>query len=200
MTTRRLSAVLVADVVGFSAQMEHDDAGTLARLRAMRGEVVDPAIAANGGRIVKTTGDGLLAEFGSADASLRCAVAVQRALAGRNALAPADDRLELRIGINLGDVIAEGDDIFGDGVNVAARLEPLAPPGGICVSQAVRDQVHGSLDIAFADAGEQRVKNIGRPIVAYMVDLGGGSRAVRGRCAGPRSRARCRSAFGPLPC
>ena len=186
MTTRRLSAVLVADVVGFSAQMEHDDAGTLARLRAMRGEVVDPAIAANGGRIVKTTGDGLLAEFGSADASLRCAVAVQRALAGRNALAPADDRLELRIGINLGDVIAEGDDIFGDGVNVAARLEPLAPPGGICVSQAVRDQVHGSLDIAFADAGEQRVKNIGRPIVAYMVDLGGGPRAVRGT-AEPRA-------------
>ncbi len=201
MTTRRLSAVLVADVVGFSAQMEHDDAGTLARLRAMRGEVVDPAIAANGGRIVKTTGDGLLAEFGSADASLRCAVAVQRALAGRNALAPADDRLELRIGINLGDVIAEGDDIFGDGVNVAARLEPLAPPGGICVSQAVRDQVHGSLDIAFADAGEQRVKNIGRPIVAYMVDLGrrsaggardrGAARDVDRRSALCRADGRC---------
>ena len=174
MTTRRLSAVLVADVVGFSAQMERDDAGTLARLRAMRGEVIDREIAANGGRIVKTTGDGLLVEFGSADASLRCAIAIQRALGDRNALLPTDDRLDLRIGINLGDVIADGDDIFGDGVNVAARLESLAPAGGICVSQAVRDQVHGTLDVEFRDGGEQRMKNIARPIRTYVISVGQG--------------------------
>jgi adenylate cyclase len=191
--SRRLAAILIADVVGFSRHMERDDAGTLARLRAIRGEIVDPAIAANDGRIVKTTGDGLLAEFSSADASLRCAVAIQRALADRNALLPADDRIELRIGINLGDVIAEGDDIFGDGVNVAARLEALAPPGGICVSQAVRDQVHGSLDIAFVDVGEQRVKNIERPIGAFTVDFGGARAPVRGR-----SEARAVS-IGVLP-
>jgi class 3 adenylate cyclase/tetratricopeptide (TPR) repeat protein len=168
---RRLAAILVADVVGFSKRMERDDAGTLARLRAMRADVVDPAIAANGGRIVKTTGDGLLVEFGSADAALRSAVRIQRALADRNASLPADERLDLRIGINLGDVIAEAGDIFGDGVNVAARLEALAPPGGICVSQAVRDQVHGGIDVEFVDAGEQKVKNIVRAIPCYSVNL-----------------------------
>jgi adenylate cyclase len=173
MTMRRLAAVLVADVVGFSAQMERDDAGTLARLRLVRADVLDPAIAENGGRIVKTTGDGVLAEFGSADGALRCAVGAQRALAARNAKLPAHERVELRIGINLGDVIVEDDDIFGDGVNVAARLESIAAPGGICIAAAVRDQVHGNLDIAFVDAGEQRMKNIARPIRAYAVDLGG---------------------------
>jgi adenylate cyclase len=178
MTTRRLSAVLVADVVGFSAQIERDDAGTLARLQAVRQQVVDPAIVANDGRIVKTTGDGLLVEFGSADASLRCAVAIQRQLAMRNASGAHGDRLDLRIGINLADVIVQDEDIFGDGVNVAARLEALAPPGGICISQAVRDQVHGSLDVTFVDAGEQRIKNIARPITAYTVDLAGRSRAI----------------------
>ncbi|MFO1311298.1 MAG: adenylate/guanylate cyclase domain-containing protein [Burkholderiales bacterium] len=176
---RRLAAILVADVVGFSGRMERDDAGTLARVRAVRADVVDPAIAAGAGRIVKTTGDGVLAEFASADAALRCAVRVQRELAALNAELAEDARIELRIGINLGDVIVVDGDIFGDGVNVAARLEPLAPPGGICVSQAVRDQVHGSLDIAFADAGEQRVKNIARPIVAYTVELGGNPRRPR---------------------
>jgi adenylate cyclase len=173
MTTRRLAAVLVADVVGFSAQMERDDTGTLARLRSVRTGLLDPAIGENGGRIVKSTGDGVLAEFGSADGALRSAVGVQRGLAARNASLPASERVELRIGINLGDVIVEGDDIFGDGVNVAARLESVAPPGGICIAAVVRDQVHGSLDVTFVDAGEQRMKNIARPVRAYTVDLGG---------------------------
>ena len=146
---RRLVAIFVADVVGFSRLMEQDDAGTLARLRKIRESLVDPAIAGNGGRIVNIAGDGMLVEFGSADASLRCAVDVQRAMAERNRPIPADDRIEFRIGINLGDIIVDGNDIAGDGVNVAARLESLAEPGGICVSGAVRDQVHGNLDVAF---------------------------------------------------
>ncbi|MEO8751987.1 MAG: adenylate/guanylate cyclase domain-containing protein, partial [Casimicrobiaceae bacterium] len=169
--TRRLVAILVADVVGFSRLMERDDAGTLARLREIREGVFDPAIHANGGRVVKTAGDGMLVEFGSADASLRCAVDVQRAMAQRNRLGAAADRIEYRIGINIGDIIVEGNDIFGDGVNVAARLEALAEPGGICVSGAVRDQVHGSLDVQFVDAGEQQVKNIARPIRIFSVAL-----------------------------
>jgi len=169
--TRRLVAVLVADVVGFSRHMEHDDAGTVARLREIRATLFDPKIHENGGRIVKTTGDGMLIEFGSADASLRCAVDVQRAMAARNANEAASDRIAFRIGINLGDIIIDGDDIMGDGVNVAARLEALAEPGGIAVSGTVRDQVHGSLDVAFVDAGERQVKNIARPIRVFMVDL-----------------------------
>jgi class 3 adenylate cyclase/tetratricopeptide (TPR) repeat protein len=172
---RRLSAILVADIAEFSRHMENDDAGTLARLRDIRREVIDPAIADTAGRIVKTTGDGMLVEFASADAALRCAVDVQRAMDGRNAGAPAAGRLQLRIGINIGDIIVEGDDIFGDGVNVAARLESLAPPGGICVSAAVRDQVHGGLDVDFLDAGEQQVKNIARPIRCFMVGLASGA-------------------------
>jgi adenylate cyclase len=176
--TRRLASILVADVVGFSAQMERDDAGTLARLRTVRSAFVDPAIADNLGRIVKTTGDGVLAEFSSADAALRCALRVQRALAARNASLAAEERVELRIGINLGDVIVEGGDIFGDGVNVAARLESLCPPGGICVSAAVYDQVHGGIDVEFVDAGEQKVKNIARAIRCYSVNLSGSPASV----------------------
>jgi adenylate cyclase len=175
---RRLAAILVADVVGFSRHTERDDAGTLAHLRAIRAEVIDPAIADLGGRLVKSTGDGVLAEFASADAALRCAIRVQRALAERNDGAAADLRIDLRIGVNLGDVIVDGDDIFGDGVNVAARLESLAPPGGICIASAVRDQVHGSLDVEFVDAGDQQVKNIARPIRAFVVDLAGGRGAA----------------------
>ena len=171
---RRLAAILVADVVGFSRHTERDDAGTLAHLRAIRAEVIDPAIADLGGRLVKSTGDGVLVEFASADAALRCAIRVQRALAERNQGAAADLRIDLRIGVNLGDVIVDGDnDIFGDGVNVAARLESLAPPGGICIAAAVRDQVHGSLDVEFVDAGDQQVKNIARPIRAFVVDIAG---------------------------
>ena len=169
--TRRLIAILVADVVGFSRHMEQDDAGTLARLREIRESLIDPGVAAHGGRIVNTAGDGMLVEFGSADASLRCAVEVQRAMAERNSLQSASERLEFRIGINLGDIIVDGSDIAGDGVNVAARLEAMAEPGGICISGAVRDQVHGNVDVAFVDIGERQVKNIGRPIRAFAVAL-----------------------------
>jgi adenylate cyclase len=190
--TRRLVAILVADVVGFSRHMEHDDAGTLARLRDIRESLFDPKIDENGGRIVKTAGDGMLIEFGSADASLRCAVDVQRAMAERNRREAEDDRIEFRIGINLGDIIVEGNDIFGDGVNVAARLEALAKPGGICVSSAVRDQVHGSLDVDFVDVGEQQVKNIARPIRTFAVDLGteaaSGSAVAAGRSPTPMAQ------------
>jgi adenylate cyclase len=140
-STRRLAAILAADVAGYSRLMGADEEGTLERLKALRAEVVDPKIAEHRGRLVKTTGDGLLVEFGSVVDALRCAIEVQRGMAGRNTSIGADNRIELRIGINLGDVIVEGDDIYGDGVNVAARLEALAAPGGICVSRVVRDQV-----------------------------------------------------------
>jgi len=151
--------------------MELDDAGTVARLREIRNSLVDRKISENGGHVVSTSGDGMLVEFGSADASLRCAVDVQRAMAERNRLLPVPDRIEYRIGINLGDIIVDGDDIAGDGVNVAARLESIAEPGGVCVSGAVRDQVHGNLDITFVDIGERQVKNIARPIRAFAVRL-----------------------------
>jgi adenylate cyclase len=169
--TRKLAAILIADVVGFSRQMERDDGGTFARLREIRERIVDPKIAEHGGRVVKTAGDGMLLEFGSADAALRCAIDVQRAMHAENQSKPLDERIEFRIGINLGDIIVDGTDIAGDGVNVASRLEALAEPGGICVSSAVREQVHGSLDVGFDDIGEQQVKNIMRPIRVFAVAL-----------------------------
>ena len=167
--TRKLAAILIADVVGFSRHMERDEAGAFERLRGIRARIVDPKIAEHGGRVVKTAGDGMLLEFGSADAALRCAIDVQRAMAEDNRSKQSEERIEFRIGINLGDVIVDGNDIAGDGVNVAARLEALAEPGGICVSAAVREQVHGSLDVSFDDIGEQQVKNILRPIRVYRV-------------------------------
>ena len=171
--TRRLAAILIADVVGFSRHMERDDAGAFARLREIREGVIDPKVAEHGGRVVKTAGDGMLLEFGSADAALRCAIDVQRAISADNELKALDERIEFRIGINLGDIIVDGNDIAGDGVNVASRLEALAEPGGICVSAAVREQVHGSLDVSFEDFGEQQVKNIMRPIRVFRVALDG---------------------------
>lgn len=168
---RRLAAVLIADVVGYSRMMERDETGTHRRLQAVRGEVTDPAIRSHGGRIVRTVGDGLLAEFGSATAALRAAVAIQGEMNSRNAGLPADARIEYRIGINLGDIIVTAEDIEGDGVNIAARLEALADPGGICVSQAVQEQVHEDLGVTLVDAGEQRVKNIARPVRVYRVVL-----------------------------
>ena len=150
---RRLAAILAADVAGYSRLMGADEEGTHARLKAHRRELVDPKIAEHHGRIVKNTGDGLLAEFPSVVDAVRCAVEVQRGMAERNAATPAEQRIEFRVGINLGDVIVEGDDIFGDGVNIAARLEALAEPGGICVSRVVRDQVRDKLDFAFEDHG-----------------------------------------------
>jgi adenylate cyclase len=169
--TRRLAAIVIADVVGYTRLMERDDTGTFTRLRNIRDEVVDPAIVSHDGRIVKTAGDGLLAEFPSALAALRASVQIQREMAKRNEGDAAEERIEYRIGVNLGDIMIDGHDIAGDGVNVAARLEALAEPGDICVSGAVRDQVHGNLDVEFEDIGEQQVKNIARPIRVYRVLL-----------------------------
>jgi adenylate cyclase len=169
---RRLAAVLAADMVGYSRLMEVDEAGTLARLKTHRVELIDPAIAKNRGRIIKTTGDGLLVEFQSVADAVQCAVEIQRRMARRNADVPPARWIQFRIGINLGDVIVDDNDIFGDGVNVAARLEQAAEPGGICVSGAVRDQVGNRLEnVAFADLGEQNVKNIARPIRVYRILL-----------------------------
>jgi adenylate cyclase len=170
---RRLAAILAADMVGYSRLMEADETGTLARLRTHRLELIDPAIAKNRGRIIKTTGDGLLVEFHSVADAVQSAVEIQRRMARRNADLPAARWIQFRIGINLGDVIFEDDDIFGDGVNVAARLQELAEPGGICVSRAVRDQVQvgDRFDVAFEDQGEQTVKNIARAIRVFRVRL-----------------------------
>ena len=165
--TRRLAAILAADVAGYSRLMGADEEGTHARLKAHLGDLVNQKIAEHRGRIVKNTGDGVLAEFASVVDAVRCAVEVQRGMVERNAGIAADRRIEFRVGINLGDVIAEPDDIFGDGVNVAARLEALAEPGGICVSRVVRDQVRDKLDYTFEDLGEQSVKNIVRPVRVY---------------------------------
>ncbi len=168
-TTRRLAAILAADVAGYSRLMGADEEGTHGRLRAHLADLVHPKIAEHRGRVVKTTGDGFLAEFASVVDAVRYAVAMQQGMALRNAGIAAPERIEFRIGINLGDVIAEEHDIFGDGVNVAARLEGLAEPGGICVSRVVRDQVRDRLDCTFEDMGEQQVKNIARPVRAYRV-------------------------------
>ncbi len=170
---RRLAAILAADVVGFSRLMELDEAGTLARMRAVRLELMGPALEKCRGRIIKTTGDGILVEFQSVTEAVRCAADFQRAMAVRKDDAPNTSSLRFRIGINLGDVIVEDDDIFGDGVNVAARLESIAEPGGIYVSAAVRDQVGDRLDVAFEDLGEHSVKNISRPIRVFRVQIDG---------------------------
>jgi adenylate cyclase len=166
---RRLAAILAADVVGYSRLMEVDEAGTLARMKSVRLELIDPAIEKCKGRMIKTTGDGMLVEFQSVTEALRCAVDFQQRMARRNRDMPASRSIRYRIGINLGDVIVEDDDIFGDGVNVAARLEAMADPGGICISAAVRDQVGDRLEVAFEDLGEQQVKNINRAIRVYKV-------------------------------
>ncbi|HWZ67209.1 MAG TPA: adenylate/guanylate cyclase domain-containing protein [Stellaceae bacterium] len=175
---RRLAAILAADVAGYSRLMGEDEEGTLAALRAVRRELGDPKIAEHRGRIVKTTGDGLLVEFASVVDAVRCAVELQREMIARNAAAPAQRRIEFRMGINLGDVIIEDGDIFGDGVNIAARLEALAEPGGILLSAAAHEQVRDRLDIALDDLGEQQVKNITRPVRTYRIALGASSRAV----------------------
>jgi TolB-like protein/class 3 adenylate cyclase/tetratricopeptide (TPR) repeat protein len=168
-STRRLAAILAADVAGFSRLMEADEEGTLVRLKAIRAELFDPAIAAHHGRLVKTTGDGLLVEFSSVVDALRCAVQVQADVAERNGTSSANQRIEFRIGIHQGDIVVEDGDIFGDGVNVAARLEGLAQHGGICVSARVQEDAAGKLDLAFRDLGEQQLKNITRPVRAYAV-------------------------------
>ena len=166
---RRLAAILAADVVGYSRLMGEDEAGALAALKTHRKEIVDPRIAAHGGRVVKLMGDGMLVEFPSVVEAMQCAVEIQRAMAERNAAVPEDRRVEFRIGINLGDVIVDGDDIHGDGVNVAARLEALAEPGGICIRRAVRNQVRDKLPYTYEDLGEIEVKNIARPVRVFQV-------------------------------
>jgi adenylate cyclase len=169
--SRRLAAILAADVVGYSRLMEMDEAGTLNRLRSTRTDVIDPKISEHRGRLVKTTGDGLLVEFTSVVDALRCATEIQNAVAASNAGIGVEDRIEFRIGINVGDIVVEDGDIFGDGVNVAARLEGLAEPGGICVSARVQEDVAGRLDLTFDDIGEQSLKNIARPVRVYRVRL-----------------------------
>src|SRR6516162_8380179 len=164
---RRLAAILAADVAGYSRLMGVDEEGTLARLKAHRRELVNPKLEEHRGRLVKTTGDGLLVEFPSVVDAVRCAVELQRAMIDCNTGIPEDRRIVFRIGVNLGDVIIDDDDIYGDGVNIAARLEALAEPGGVCVSRPVRNQIRDKLSYPFEDMGEQNVKNIARPVRAY---------------------------------
>ncbi|HEX4666783.1 MAG TPA: adenylate/guanylate cyclase domain-containing protein [Chthoniobacterales bacterium] len=168
---RRLTAILAADVVGFGRLMGLDEAGTLAQLKELRSEFIDRGIAAHQGRIVKLTGDGILAEFPSVVRAVACAAEMQRGMHGRCATLPPERRIEFRIGVNLGDVISEEGDIYGDGVNLAVRLEGIAAPGGICVSQSVRDHVGNRLPLAFQDRGEQQLKNVETPIRVYDVLL-----------------------------
>jgi class 3 adenylate cyclase/ABC-type uncharacterized transport system substrate-binding protein len=167
-STRRLAAILAADVAGYSRLMGADEEGTLVRLKALRAELINPKIAAHHGRIVKTTGDGLLVEFGSVVDAMRCAIEVQREMNERSAERPVDG-ITFRIGVNVGDVIIDGDDIYGDGVNIAARLEALAEPGGICVSARVHEDTAGRVDATFADLGERALKNISRAVRVYRV-------------------------------
>jgi adenylate cyclase len=166
---RRLAAILAPDVAGYSRLIGTDEEGTLARLKAIRADLVDPKITEHRGRIVKTTGDGLLVEFSSVVDALRCATQMQAGMAGRNAAVPVEQRIDWRIGINVGDIVVEDDDIFGDGVNVAARLEGLVEPGGICISARVQEDAAGRLDLAFEDMGERALKNITRPVRVYRV-------------------------------
>jgi adenylate cyclase len=168
---RRLAAILAADVAGYSRLMGVDEEGTLRQLKIHRKELVDPKITEHRGRIVKTTGDGMLVEFVSVVDAVRCAVDIQRSMIERNAKVPAESRIEFRVGINVGDIISDDNDIYGDGVNVAARLEALAEPGGIMVSRNVHDQVRDKLSFGFEDMGEQTVKNIARPIGVHRVSL-----------------------------
>jgi adenylate cyclase len=164
---RRLAAILAADVAGYSRLMGADEEGTLARLKALRAGLIDPAIAGHNGRIVKTTGDGMLVEFASVVDALRCAIQWQRAMADR--AQPADARIEFRIGVNLGDIIIDEGDIFGDGVNIAARLEAMAEPGGICISRTVLTQTRGKLDFPVEDLGDQALKNIAQKVHVFRV-------------------------------
>jgi adenylate cyclase len=168
---RRLAAILAGDIAGYSRLMGADEEGTLRQLKAHRKELIDPKITEHRGRIVKTTGDGMLVEFGSVVDAVRCAVDTQRGMAERNADVPIERRIELRMGINVGDIISDANDIYGDGVNVAARLEALADPGGIMVSRNVYDQVRDKLSFGFEDLGEQTVKNIARPIGVHRVSI-----------------------------
>jgi TolB-like protein/class 3 adenylate cyclase len=175
---RRLAAVLAADVAGYSRLMGRDEEGTLANLKSLRKSLVDPAIAAHRGRIVKTTGDGMLVEFASAVDAARCAIEIQRGMTAQNADVPQDTRIELRIGIHVGDIIIDDNDIFGDGVNIAARLEGIAEPGGVCISDDAQRQVRGKVEVGFDDLGPQSLKNIAEPMRAWRVRIDGNTAAI----------------------
>jgi adenylate cyclase len=170
---RRLAAVLAADVAGYSRLMGNDEEGTLARLKFLRKTLIDPAIASHRGRIVKTTGDGVLVEFASAVDAARSSAEVQRRMAEQNAAWPQEQRIQFRIGIHVGDIIIEDNDIFGDGVNIAARLEGIAEPGGVCISDDAHRQIRGKVDVTFDDMGEQNLKNIVEPMRAWQLRLAG---------------------------
>ncbi|MDH3236065.1 MAG: adenylate/guanylate cyclase domain-containing protein, partial [Alphaproteobacteria bacterium] len=193
---RRLSAILAADVVGYSRLIRADEEGTITALQRLRAELIEPKVASHKGRVVKLMGDGILVEFASVVDAVQCGAEVQQSMAERNAGVPEDKRLVFRIGINLGDVVIEGNDIHGDGVNVAARLEALAEPGGICVSGAVHDQVRDRLDLAFEDMGDQIVKNIDRPVRAWrwLAD-----RAAVATATEPQSSSAARPSIAVLP-
>jgi adenylate cyclase len=197
---RKLAAIVVADMVGYSRLMEADEAGTLAQLTAIRRELVTPKVEHYRGRIVKTTGDGWLAEFASVTDAVQCTVDVQEAMAQRNASVPASDRVQLRAGINLGEIIIEGDDIYGTGVNVAARLESLAEPGGICLSNSVYDQIQSILSLGYEDMGEQTVKNLSKPVRCFAVRFEQAGGAYRGSAARlPAGKAAAAPSIAVLP-
>src|SRR5580658_353653 len=171
--TRKIAAILVADVVGYSRLAGTDEDRTLSRLRGLRSDLIDPAIDAHHGRIVKRTGDGSLIEFRSVVGAVRCAIEVQQGLIERNAGLPPERRIEFRVGIHLGDVVEEADgDLMGDGVNIAARLESIAKPGGICLSEDAYRQVSGRLDMEVTDLGPTKLKNIEKPIRVYSLEVG----------------------------
>ena len=199
---RRLAAILAGDIAGYSRLMGADEEGTLRTLKELRASFLHPKVTEHRGRIVKTTGDGVLIEFPSVVEAVRYAVEIQRGMIERNADVPAERRIELRMGINLGDIISDDDDIYGDGVNVAARLEALADPGGICVSRVVRDQVRDRLDLALEDMGEQSVKNIARPVRVYRVAIGqrpAGSQTAETPSAAPALSLPDRPSIAVLP-
>ena len=196
---RRLAAILAADVAGYSRLMGVDEEGTLAALKAHRRELIDPKIAEHRGRMVKTTGDGALVEFASAVDAMRCAMEIQRAMTERNAEIPEERRIEFRIGINVGDIIIDEGDIYGDGVNIAARLETLASPGAICLSDNAYQQIKGKLALDVSDMGEQQLKNIAWPVRVYRVQLSGAASTARQLChfrTSPRSPS-CPSTICP---
>ena len=174
--TRKLAAILAVDVVGYSRLMGEDEAGTALSIREHR-EAARPIVAGLGGRIVKTTGDGLLLEFPSVVAAVECAISIQKLMVERNAGTPEAKRIVYRIGVNLGDVLIDGDDILGDGVNIAARLEGICEPGGVLISGAAYDHVRGKIDADFVDLGERNSKNIARPVRVYAVKIGTDSTA-----------------------
>ena len=200
--TRKIAVILVADVVGYSRLAGADEEGTLARLRTLRSDLIDPAVAAYRGRIVKRTGDGSLIEFRSVVDAVRCAIEVQKGMIERNGDSAEDRRIEFRIGIHLGDVVEESDgDLMGDGVNIAARIEGVAKPGAICLSEDAYRQVKGRLDLAAVDLGPTQLRNIAEPIRVYSLDVGSPAHARSAQVQAPKRppRRAFRSSFCPSP-